>query len=262
MNDRLARTQRHGSSRQRYRVFVHDYKHRRLDELAETGEEKPRVADSTTPGENPQVEPKGRGKRREYLREYLRWLWPHRFAVAVLMAFAVVAAGLEMVSPLFMRFMVDRVLLNTKLDAALRLNWLHLTGALFLGVIILSTLIGALKDYRQRVLNTRVMLALRRSLFERLLHLPLPRLWDFKTGGILSRLTGDVDTTTGLLQLAVVSPTLSVIRLSIAVVVLLVLNWRLALTALAIVPGIMVMSFTFTRRVRPIYRSLRKDAER
>ena len=45
------------------------------------------------------------------------------------------------------------------------------------------------KDYRQRLLNVRVMLSLRRSLFERLVHLPLPRLWDMKTGGILSRLT-------------------------------------------------------------------------
>ena len=61
------------------------------------------------------------------------------------------------------------------------------------------SLIGVLKDYRQRLLNMRVMLALRRSLFDRLLHLPLPKLWDMKTGGILSRLTGDVDTTTGLL---------------------------------------------------------------
>jgi ATP-binding cassette subfamily B protein/subfamily B ATP-binding cassette protein MsbA len=106
------------------------------------------------------------------------------------------------------------------------------------------------------------MLTLRRSLFERLLHLPLQKLWDFKTGGILSRLTGDVDTTTGLLQLAVVSPTLSVIRLAIAVAVLLTLNWRLALTALAIIPCLVVLSLIFARRVRPIYRSVRKDAER
>src|SRR6266513_1549759 len=228
MNDQPARTKRLGSSRHRYRAFVEDYKHRRLDESTETGEEKKQLDDSTNQDRKPtEAEPKRPGKRREYLREYLRWLWPHRFAVAVLLAFAVMAAGLEMVSPLFMRFMVDRVLLNTKLGAAARLNLLHLTGALFLGVIVLSTLIGALKDYRQRVLNTRVMLTLRRSLFERLLHLPLPKLWDMKTGGILSRLTGDVDTTTGLLQLAVVSPTLSVVRLVIAVVVLLVLNWRL-----------------------------------
>ena len=76
-------------------------------------------------------------------------------------------------------------------------------------MIVVSNLIGALKDYRQRLLNTRVMLSLRRSLFERLLHLPLPKLWDMKTGGILSRLTGDVDTTTGLLQMAIVSPSIS-----------------------------------------------------
>src|SRR5215468_3598949 len=82
-----------------------------------------------------------------------------------------------------------------------------------------------------------------------------------KTGGILSRLSGDVDTTTGLLQMAIVSPTISIIRLIIAVVVLMTLNWRLALTALAIIPGVVLMSFASARRIRPIYRSLRKDTE-
>jgi ATP-binding cassette subfamily B protein/subfamily B ATP-binding cassette protein MsbA len=82
-----------------------------------------------------------------------------------------------------------------------------------------------------------------------------------KTGGILSRLTGDIDTTTGLLQMAVVSPTISLIRLITAVAVLVSLNWRLALTALAIIPGVVVMSLVFARRVKPIYRSVRKDAE-
>src|SRR5207249_7907543 len=120
---------------------------------------------------------------------------------------------------------------------------------------------GAFRDYRQRLLNTQVMLALRRALFDRLLHLPLPKLWDMKTGGILSRLTGDVDTTTGLMQMAIVSPAISLIRLLIAVVVLLAMNWRLALTAIAIIPGVMLISFISAKRVRPIYRSVRKDTE-
>jgi ATP-binding cassette subfamily B protein/subfamily B ATP-binding cassette protein MsbA len=82
-----------------------------------------------------------------------------------------------------------------------------------------------------------------------------------KTGGILSRLSGDVETTTGLFQMAIVSPAVSVIRLMIAVAVLMSLNWRLGFTALAIIPGVMVMSFTLSRRVRPIYRNMRKDME-
>ena len=70
----------------------------------------------------------------------------------------------------------------------------------------------ALEAALARVLSAGVMLSLRRSLFDRLLNLPLPKLWDMKTGGILSRLTGDIDTTTGLLQMAIVSPAVSVIR--------------------------------------------------
>jgi len=166
-----------------------------------------------------------------------------------------------MVDPLFMRFIIDRVLLNPALDPPQRLNRLSLAGGLFLIVVILSNVLNAFKDYRQRILNTQVMLSLRRNMFDRLLHLPLPKLWDMKTGGILSRLTGDVDTTTGLLQLAIVSPSLSIIRLLVAVGVLMFLNWRLALTALAIIPGVMVISFISAKRIRPIYRSLRKDQE-
>src|SRR5262249_14663765 len=103
--------------------------------------------------------------------------------------------------------------------------------------------------------------ALRRTLFERMLHLPLPRLHDMKTGGILSRLTGDVDTTTGFLQMAIVSPAIALVRLAIAIGILFLINWRLALTAMAIIPGIIVISYLSSKRIRPIYRSVRKDAE-
>ncbi len=231
---------------------MEDYHLRRLDDGDGKTEGRPATAGS----------PAAPGRRRESLRDYVRWLKPHRGQVAAVFVLALVAAGLQLVEPLFMRYMIDRVLLNTALDTGARLARLHLAGAAFLAVIVISNLIDALKDYRQRLLNVRVMLSLRHSLFDRLLHLPLPRLWDMKTGGILSRLTGDVDTTTGLMQMAIISPSISFIRLVVAIVVLLSLNWRLALTALAIVPAVMVASVFFARRVRPIYRSVRKDAER
>ena len=229
------------SSRKRYQEFVEDYKLKRLD--AKDEDHKRPTA------------------RRAYLREYLTWLRPHRYELLAVFVIALVVAGLQMIEPLFMRFIVDRVILSKALDTSARLTRLNLTGIVFLFVIILSHVGGGFKDYRQRILNVRVMLSLRRSLYERLLHLPLPQLWEMKTGGILSRLTGDVETTTGLLQMAVISPAISVIRLVIAIVILLLLNWQLAVTALAIIPGVMILSLIFTRRIRPIYRSVRKDVE-
>src|SRR5207253_1686217 len=37
------------------------------------------------------------------------------------------------------------------------------------------------------------------------------------------------------------------------------LNWRLAVTALTVIPGVMVISLMAARRVRPIYRAIRED---
>jgi ATP-binding cassette subfamily B protein/subfamily B ATP-binding cassette protein MsbA len=160
-----------------------------------------------------------------------------------------------------MRYIVDQVLLAPGLSRPARVARLNAAGALFLAVVVATQLLSALKDHRQRLLTLRVMLALRRALYDQLLHLPLPRLWEKKTGGLLSRLTGDVDTTTGLLQLAIVSPAIAVVRLAIAIGILLALNPRLALTAIATIPGIMLISLVAAKRIRPIYRTIRKDAE-
>jgi len=244
------------SSRERYQRFVEDYRQRRLDDRLDEDTGSP--VSETLDGAAKDAR---RRRRRAYFRDYLRWLRPHRVAVVLLAMLALVGAGLQMAEPLFLRHIIDRILLNEALGAADRVPRLNVVGATFLVVIVLSSLVNALRDYRQRLLNTQVMLSLRRALYERFLQLPLSRLWEMKTGGILSRLSGDVDTTTGLLQMAIVSPAISVVRLLIAIVILMLLNWRLALTAMAIIPGVMLMSFTFARRIRPIYRTVRRDVE-
>ncbi|MEO5958475.1 MAG: hypothetical protein ABIR80_05125, partial [Opitutaceae bacterium] len=141
------------TSRERYRAFVQAYKARRLDD--EAAEEKAATAKPGADAEpstksSPASKSAQRAKRRGYLRDYLRWLRPHRYGIVAVFAFALAAAGLQMIEPLFMRFIVDRVLLNTGLDSASRLGRLQLAGVGFLAVVLLSNLISALKDYRQR----------------------------------------------------------------------------------------------------------------
>src|SRR5262245_18585932 len=101
------------SSRQRHLEFRQAYRERRLDDVGDTGAAARPLECSTGPGgEAAPVDARGRRKkRRQYLREYLRWLWPHRYAVVAVFLLALIAAGLQMIEPLFMRFIIDRVLL-------------------------------------------------------------------------------------------------------------------------------------------------------
>jgi ATP-binding cassette subfamily B protein len=253
------------SSKQRYLSFIEGYKRRNLDNAigprlgkTEFASSQKTAAESSVPKEKA----KPCDKPPECLRKYVCWLWRFRYAVALVFALALLCTGVQMIEPLFMRYVVDDVLLKPGLGLSARMARLNLAGAMFLVVITISSLVSTLRDYRQRILNARVMLALRRSLLERLLHLPLAKLSRMKTGGVLSRFTGDIDVTTELLHMALMSPCMSMVRLLFATVVLTSLNWRLAMVALAVIPGAMVISFIWVRRVRPIYRSIREDAER
>src|SRR5690348_12268496 len=87
------------TSRERYNVFVDDYKHRRLDDetdkLAGARSLKAGGTDERKPGATKKV------KRRAYLREYVRWLRPYRYAIGLTFFLALLRAGLEMIEPLF-----------------------------------------------------------------------------------------------------------------------------------------------------------------
>src|SRR5258708_11165291 len=95
-----------GSSRQGHRDFVREYREDRLDaadgEKADpNGKAAHADADDGTRARRRLL----RGKRKEYAREYLRWLPPHRFAGAAFFLIALLGAALQMIQPLFMLFM-------------------------------------------------------------------------------------------------------------------------------------------------------------
>jgi ATP-binding cassette subfamily B protein/subfamily B ATP-binding cassette protein MsbA len=197
-------------------------------------------------------------KRRGYLKQYISQLWPHWKMVAVLIGLAVTVAVLEIAAPLFGRYIIDQILLADRSNAD-KFWALNIVGGMFLAVVVLTRICGMFRAWNQRLLNVRVILSLRRALFERLLKLPLDQLSDMKVGGIISRLTDDINKTTGLLQMAVVSPGVAILRLLLAMGILIFINWKLAVAALGIIPPIMILSMIAIRRIRPVYRAIRKD---
>jgi ATP-binding cassette subfamily B protein/subfamily B ATP-binding cassette protein MsbA len=231
------------SSKQRERVFRRSHK---TDPAATGASRNGEVQQRVKPEE-----------RRKYLREYIRWLWPYRWSLAVVFVLAVITAALDMVWPLAIKGVVD--LLPKDIPRADKQRQLNLLGAAVVGLLLLKQAVNSLRDYRTFVLNAQVIFKLRKRLFERLLDLPLSDLSDMKSGGIVSRLSGDVDSVSGLVQMAVISPGVAIIRVILTIVVLMWLSTRLALVGLVLLPPLALVSFLWLRKVRPIYRSMRED---
>ena len=241
------------SSKDRFGTFLDKF---RKGKLKSKFEEDSDPNDSPDPSEDEKRE--ARDKRRSYLRLYIRQLWPHWPMVALLTTLAIVVSVLEIIQPLFARHIIDNILL-ADLEPTETFTRLHWVGTIFLAVVLTGWLLGIVRSWNQRLLNMRVILTLRRALFDRLIRLGLDKLSNMKVGGIISRLTDDINKTTGLMQMAVISPGVALLRLLLAMAILLTLNWKLALTALGILPPIILLSMIAIRRIRPIYRAIRKD---
>jgi ATP-binding cassette subfamily B protein/subfamily B ATP-binding cassette protein MsbA len=174
-----------------------------------------------------------------------------------LFALSLIAALLDAIWPLAIKGAID--LIGADHPYARKMHLLNLYGAAIVILLFAKHALEVTRNWRASVLNAKVTFRLRGRLFDRLLHIPLAELSQMKSGGIVSRLSGDVDSVSGLIDTAVMGPSVAVFRIVFTLCVLCVLSWRLAVAAVIILPPMGLVSFIWVRRVRPIYRSIYAD---
>jgi ATP-binding cassette subfamily B protein/subfamily B ATP-binding cassette protein MsbA len=109
------------------------------------------------------------------------------------------------------------------------------------------------------VLNAKIVYRLRSKLLDSLLRLSLGEISDMKAGGIVSRLSGDVDAASGLVRQALIDPLVAAVRVALTIGILTYLSWRLAASALILLPPLIPLTFIWLRRVRPLYRAAQAE---
>src|SRR5262245_49861339 len=96
-------------------------------------------------------------------------------------------------------------------------------------------------------LGQRMVLGLRRDLFDHLTGLSLRYFSQQKAGWIIARLTSDVDAVSDVLSQGLPTLVANVILLPAAVIALLIADWRLGLVVFGIVPPALVLTRWFQR---------------
>ena len=192
-------------------------------------------------------------RRRKYLREYIGWLRPFALGIVSVLLLALGSAGLSLILPRATMYIVDVVL------PAGDARMLNILGLGLLLIVVLQQMLDFRRNWNLSQLNSRVVFRLRQRLYGHLLKLPLQQLSEMKTGGIIARLSGDVDSVTGLLQMAIITPAVAGAKIILTIILLFTISWQMALGALVLLPPIVALNLLTIRRIRPIYRSIRRD---
>jgi len=185
------------------------------------------------------------------MRRLLTYLRPYRPQVGVAIAALVAGSLLQLVPPYLTKLAIDTYIPARDLDG---LTWV--AGA-FLAAILGGFAVEFVQGWAMQLTGQRVMIDLRMEIFRHLQRLDL-RFYDRNpVGRLMTRVTNDVDVLNELFTSGVVSVFGDVFTLIGITVVLLWMDWRLALVAFSVLPLVALITQWFRVHVRESYRTVR-----
>ena len=199
------------------------------------------------------------------MKRLLGYLRPYRLQVVVALIAIVLKAGADVLGPYLTKVAIDKYLASHTEAHSLLDRFLSprpMTGiaqiaAMYIGILLFSFLLEFVQTYVMQWTGQKVMFDLRSEIFRHLQRLHIAFFDRNPVGRLVTRVTTDVDALNEMFTSGVVSIFEDIFVLLGILVIMLNMNWRLALITFAVLPVIFYATSIFRRKVRESYRRIR-----
>jgi ATP-binding cassette subfamily B protein len=188
-------------------------------------------------GRTRDFEPVPRERRGQTIRRIASFFRPYRFRIFIVLVAIIVTSLLGLVNPLLLKLLIDDVFGTGDFAK------LNLYVGLMIAVPIISGLIGVGQSYLNNTIGQNVMQDLRAALYTHLQRMPLRFFTETKTGEIQSRIANDVGGIQGVVTDTAASITSNIAVSVSTIVAMILIDWRLTLLSLGLLPFFMFLTF-------------------
>jgi ATP-binding cassette subfamily B protein len=185
------------------------------------------------------------------MRRLLGYLRPYWRQAAVALVAIVAGSVLQLAQPWLTKLVIDRYIPAGDLAGVTR------TALIFAGVLLAAFGLEFAQTWLMQMTGQRIMRDMRLQIYGHLQRLSLAYYDRNPVGRLMTRVTSDVDVLNDLFSAGVVAIFGDVFTLLGIMIVLLVMDWRLALLAFSVLPIIVFITQWFRRHVRDSYRTVR-----
>ncbi|MDB5073298.1 MAG: transporter, partial [Candidatus Eremiobacteraeota bacterium] len=196
--------------------------------------------------------------RRVDVRRIVAFFRPYLMQEVLVLVCILFVAVLGLLPPLFTKWLIDGAIPAHDMHGV----WLDVGG--MVASAILAGAIGVYQGYLNSLVGEGIMRDIRTSLVAHLHRMPLSFFTGTKTGEIMNRVSSDVDNIDNVVTGTLVTIVTNVFMMLTTVVTIFILDWRLALIALAIIPLMILPLSPVGRRmydIRKLTREKRDEME-
>lgn len=176
-----------------------------------------------------------------------------RLAVSVALITVLLFTLLQLVGPWIIGIIIDDYILVRDVDGAIDMTWI-LAGT-YIGAFVITYI----QTLTMIFVAQKTIRRLRQQLFEKLQRLPIPFFDRNQQGDLMSRVTNDIDSLNMALTQSITQIVSSVLMVVGVAVAMFLMEWRLALVALIIIPLIVYVTKQIIKRSSVNYRARQRD---
>ena len=184
-------------------------------------------------------------------RRLLAYLAPHKRMIAAAILLVSIGSGANVAGPLLLKIGIDEGIEKRNADT------LATVGAIYLLTLFVMWAGTYLQVRISATIGQASLLRLRNDLFVKLNRLSLSYFTRHPLGAVMSRLTNDVDVISEFVTMGVVTLVTDVFILLIIVIMMFVLDAKLALVTMAMLPVMWLASRFFSAKARNAFRDVR-----
>lgn len=189
------------------------------------------------------------------IRRYLSFVKPYKWRIMWTIIIGILKFGIPLLMPLIVRYVIDEIIDAIHLTQSEKIQELFLLlGIAFLIFAVLRPPIEYLRQYLAQWVGNRILFDIREQLFDHIQKLSLRFYSQSKTGEIISRVIHDVEQTKSFVMTGLMNIWLDMTTIIIAVVIMLTMDVRLTLIAIALFPLYAVSVKLFYGRLRQLTR--------
>jgi len=196
------------------------------------------------------------GLDRRLLWRLAGYLWPYRGWVALAFCTVMAEAFLGPLRPKLVQVAIDRHIVEG--------DWSGLQQIILLlvGVLVVEAGLSFVNDYLTQWIGQRAIYDIRTKVYRHIQRQSLRFFDRTPVGRLITRVTNDVESLSDMLSAGVVRILGDLFRIVFIASFMFMLEWRLALVTLAVMPLMMAAVAWFRRKVREQYRETRRQIAR
>ena len=177
----------------------------------------------------------------------LRYLGPNAWSVAGAFASVVVATGLTLVAPQFIRLLVDRGIEGGDW------HWVLIPSVALFGLALVRGVFSFFQGYLSEKVSQGVAFELRNDLFDKLHRLSFGYHDRAQTGQLMTRMTSDAENVRQFCGAGLLNLSSAILTMAGTLALLLVLEPRLAVVTFASVVIIFIVFWVLVTRIFPLH---------